>query len=68
MQSLRDRITWVRGIAAKRAHRYALSFAEHRWILEALIERDAMESAARLREHLRRARDHTLSVLVENKD
>lgn len=62
--SLRDRIAWVRRLAADRAHRYRQSFAEHRALLAALRGRDHAAAAARLREHLTRARDHTLAALA----
>jgi DNA-binding GntR family transcriptional regulator len=64
MDSLRLRTTWARRVAAHRAHRYRLSFSEHRMLLEALRRRDKPASAELLRQHLTRARDHTLAALA----
>jgi len=63
MDMLRGRIAWVRRVAADQAHRYHLSFGEHRVILAALRARDPDAACRAMREHLTASRDHTLASL-----
>ncbi len=63
MDTLSDRLAWVRRLAADRGQSYQRYFEEHQQILAGLQARDAATTVERLHQHLIHARDHTMLTL-----